>query len=256
MHRYLIDRGMKDLNPLQYGKRQCPPGHSFGPAIRPFYLLHYVLSGKGTLFADGKAYPVRAGEYFLILPDEITTYTADKNDPWEYLWLGFSGEGAERLRRLGERVGELPRSMFEELMRAGDDGFLEWGGVVEEYIASILHRLIAELFANRPTHTHYARRAETIIRTTYMQPDITVGKIADELRLDRHHLARLFKARYGVTMQDHLISVRIDRAAELLRAGHSATKSAALCGYTDFSNFSKMFRRRFGMSPGQYREKR
>ena len=255
MHRYFIDRGMKDLNPLQYGKRQCPPSHSFGPAIRPFYLIHYVLAGKGVLYKGEAAYPVKAGEYFLIFPDEVTTYTADADEPWEYLWLGFTGERAERLLRLESPVGTLPRSIFEELMKVGDGGFLEFNGVVEDYVASVLHRMIAEMFAHRAAHAHYARRAETILRTMYMQPDISVEQIAKELLIDRHHLARLFKARYGITMQAYLIETRINRAAEFLAEGHSATESAALCGYTDFSNFSKMFRRRFGVSPGKYAKK-
>ncbi len=255
MHRYLIDRGMKDLNPLQYGKRQCPPAHSFGPAVRPFFLLHYVLAGKGVLYKENAAYPVKAGEFFLIFPGEVTTYTADANEPWEYLWLGFTGERAERLLQLERPVGALPRSIFEELIKMGEDGFLEFGGVVEDYVASVLHRMIAEIFAHRAAHAHYARRAETILRTMYMQPDMTVEDVARELRIDRHHLARLFKARYGMTMQAYLIETRIQRAAELLCDGHSATESAALCGYADFSNFSKMFRRRFGVSPGQYAKK-
>lgn len=255
MHRYFVDRGMKDLNPLHYGKRQCPPSHSFGPAVRPFFLIHYVLSGKGVLYKENGVYPVKAGEYFLIFPDEVTTYTADEREPWEYLWLGFTGERAERLRQLPSPVGTLPRSIFEELMKVGEDGFLEFGGAIEDYVASVLHRLLAELFAHRAASAHYARRAETILRTMYMQPDITVEGVARELHVDRHHLARLFRARYGVTMQEYLIDLRIKRAAELLCEGHSATASAALCGYADFSNFSKVFRRRFGVSPGKYARK-
>ena len=255
MQYYMIDRRMRDLNPLHYGKQQCPPSYSYGPAVRPFCLIHYVLSGKGVLYKENGVYSVKAGEDFLIFPDEVTTYTADEREPWEYLWLGFTGERAERLRQLESPVGTLPRSIFEELMQVGDDGFLEFGGVVEDYAASVLHRMLAEIFAHRAAHAHYARRAETILRTMYMQPDISVEKIANELRVDRHHLARLFKARYGVTMQEYLIDTRIRRAAELLAEGHSATESATLCGYTDFSNFSKMFRRRYGVSPGQYAKK-
>ena len=41
-----------DLCLYQYGKEQCDPGHSFGPATRNHYLFHYVLSGTGTLMAD------------------------------------------------------------------------------------------------------------------------------------------------------------------------------------------------------------
>lgn len=39
-----------DVNPLICGEEACEPGHTFGPAARDYYLLHYVLSGKGTFF--------------------------------------------------------------------------------------------------------------------------------------------------------------------------------------------------------------
>lgn len=253
-NRYLLDRRMKDLNPLLYGTEQCAPRHRHGPAVRPYYLLHYVLSGKGTFYTRGEEYVVSAGEFFLICPEEVTTYEADAQDPWQYVWLGFEGELATQLNGLEIPVGKLPPQIFEELLEAGEDDFSEWEGAVEQYIASTLHRILAELLAHRTARAHYARRAETYIRTRYMQ-DITIEEIADALSLDRRYLSRLFKKRYGVTMQEYLVNTRLNRAAELLRAGHTVNESAALCGYSDISNFSKMFHRRFGVSPGAYAEK-
>lgn len=255
MEIYLVNREMKDLNPLTYGIMQCRPGYRYGPMVRPFYLVHYVLSGKGIFYKDEGAYPVKAGEFFMILPGEVTSYEADREDPWKYLWLYFEGETAKRLENLESPVGPLPRAMFDDLIAAGNNSFSEWGGVTEEYIAAILHRMIAEIFIHRSPHSHHARRAETYIRTRYSDPDLSVEGIAAALSLDRHHLARLFKARYGMTMREYLINTRIHRAAELLREGHSVTETTALCGYTDLPNFSKMFRRHFGVSPGQYRKR-
>ena len=65
-------------------------------------------------------------------------------------------------------------------------------------------------------------------------------------------VARLFKARYGVTMQDYLISVRLEAAAKLLSSGYTVAESALLCGYRDPFNFSKMFHRQYGISPRDY----
>lgn len=255
MEIYLVNREMKDLNPISYGIVQCRPGHHYGPMSPPFYLIHYVLSGTGTLFKDEKEYPVKAGEFFLIRPWEVGSYTADMQDPWRYLWLYFDGETAKRLDRLEHPVGPLPREMFDELIAAGYDSFSEWGGMTEEYIAAILHRMIAEIFTLRSPKAHYACRAETYIRTKYSDPSLSIEEIAERLSLDRHHLARLFKARYKMTMQAYLIATRMAHAATLLTKGHSVSESAALCGYTDLPNFSKMFRRHFGVSPSRYAKK-
>ena len=255
MEIYLVNRDMKDLNPMTYGFMQCKPSYGFGPSVRPFYLVHYVLSGKGVLCKGEKTYPVKAGEFFMIMPGEVTYYEADKHEPWQYLWMAFEGETAKRLDQLESPVGSLPRAMFDELIVAGNNSFSEWGGMTEEYIAAILHRMIAEIFVHRPPHNQHARRAETYIRTRYNDPALSVEEIAAALSIDRHHLARLFKARYGMTMKEYIINTRINRAAELLRVGHSVTESALLCGYSDLPNFSKRFRRAYGVSPRQYAQR-
>ena len=48
------------------GCSKTEPLHSFGPAIKPHYLIHYVMDGKGVFTIDGQEYPLRAGYGFLI----------------------------------------------------------------------------------------------------------------------------------------------------------------------------------------------
>ena len=50
------------------GREQCAPGHFWGPAIRPHYLLHVVLHGKGEFFYQEQKYELSAGDAFLIEP--------------------------------------------------------------------------------------------------------------------------------------------------------------------------------------------
>ena len=108
---FLTDRKLQDLNPLTAGEEACVPGHSFGPAIRNYTLIHYVLRGKGTLYARGGTFPVRAGQIFVILPGEVTTYTADADDPWYYRWIGFNGTLSTRFSQLPPVIS-LPETFF------------------------------------------------------------------------------------------------------------------------------------------------
>ena len=251
----LVDRGLHDLNPLTMGTEVCKPGYRFGPTVRPYYLLHYVLSGKGRLFIKGKVYTIEAGGYFLICPGEAATYEADREDPWHYFWIHFTGNLAARLEALPSPVGTLSRATMQELYQAARTDFPGWEGAREEYVTSVLHRIVAEMLVNRPSHAHYARRAQTYIRTMYMQ-DISVESIAQSLSLNRRYLSRLFKARYGVTMQEYLVTVRLEAAAKLLSDGYSVAESAQLCGYRDQFNFSNMFHRRYGVSPRDFASKK
>ena len=85
-----------DLNLYQFGWERCAPSHSFGPAARSHYLFHYVISGTGTLNADDssgntRTYQIKSGQGFMIFPQQINTYIADRDLPWEYVWIEFDG---------------------------------------------------------------------------------------------------------------------------------------------------------------------
>lgn len=85
-----------DLGLFQFGWEKCAPAHSFGPATRNHYLFHYVLSGTGTLMADDskgvtQTYSIKSMQGFMIFPNQITTYVADHDLPWEYVWIEFDG---------------------------------------------------------------------------------------------------------------------------------------------------------------------
>ena len=71
------------------GLSRTEPLHSFGPALKPHYLIHYIVSGRGRLQLGGKEYPLEQGYGFLIPPEELAFYQADEADPWTYVWVGF-----------------------------------------------------------------------------------------------------------------------------------------------------------------------
>ncbi|MEG2356974.1 MAG: AraC family ligand binding domain-containing protein, partial [Clostridia bacterium] len=67
---------------IESGWENCKSGHSYGPAIRDHYLIHYVASGKGQFTAHGATYEIGAGQGFIIYPDQVTFYQADQQEPW------------------------------------------------------------------------------------------------------------------------------------------------------------------------------
>lgn len=243
----LTNRHLLDLNPLIAGEEECAPGHSFGPAVRRFFLLHYVRRGRGTYYAYGGVYPVEAGQAFLILPGEVTTYTADESDPWHYQWIGFDGALAERFRQLPP-VFSVQDPVFRDIFRRMGDA-----SVWEYHIASGLLRLYAELFSGESRGNSHVKRVENYIRSAYMER-ITVEQIARQMNLDRRYLSRLFKEKTGQTIQEYLLSVRLEAACLCLQEGRSVQEAAQLCGYEDVSNFSKMFKRRYGKSPAYWKK--
>ena len=241
----LINRHFRDLNPLTVGREDCVPGKKHGPAIRKYTLIHYVESGEGIITNEHGTYRVHAGEAFIILPGEITTYAADEENPWSYSWVGFDGEKSEDFKKL-DTVIAFPGDIISRMLETAGQNLREYR------MASLLFELYAELFEEEEERNLYVRRVKDHIRTLYMQP-LSVEEIADMMKLDRRYLSRLFKQNTGRTIQQYLIYVRMEEAKKYLSKGVSVERTAMLCGYFDTCNFSKMFKRYSGVSPMKWK---
>ena len=238
----LTNRHLQDLNPLIAGEEICAASHRFGPFVRKYTLIHYVIKGKGVFYARGKEYPVEAGQAFLFLPDEVTTYQADTLDPWHYQWIGFDGSLSTQFAQLPP-VFPVKEEIFRKAFHSISDP-----ATLEFHLASALFLLYASLFSKKVNTNQHVQRVQSYIQTSYMQA-VRVEDIAMHLNLDRRYLSRLFKKKTGQSIQDYLIQTRLDAALQHLEDGYSVTEAAILCGYEDVSNFSKMFKKRYGISP-------
>ena len=76
----LLKPKFKDFHLCFCGFAECEPLHSYGPAARPNYILHYVMKGKGIYQVGETKYQLKEGQAFLIEPESLTFYQADKKD--------------------------------------------------------------------------------------------------------------------------------------------------------------------------------
>ena len=260
-----------DLGLYQFGREDCDPAHSFGPAIRNHYLFHYILNGKGTFFwqdARGHEHEMRlkAGQGFLISPRQITTYVADERIPWEYCWLEFDGLRAkESLEIIGLSVNnpiynpvhsEFSQIMKEEMLyivRNKKEAPLHLIGHLYLFIDALM-RSVKE---NQPTVSkvkdYYIKEALAYIEHNYMN-DISVESIAESSGLNRSYFGKIFKESVGKSPQEFLINYRMIKAAELLRrTRYSINEIGCAVGYPNQLHFSRAFKSVYGVSPRNWR---
>ncbi len=85
---------------------------------------------------------------------------------------------------------------------------------------------------------------------------LTLADIARSAGSNPHTLQQHFRATFGRTVIDYLRECRLRRAATALqRDGISVARAAEIAGYGSQANFSTAFRRHFGQSPKQYRDR-
>ena len=249
---WIAGQHWKDINPLQCGWEQCEAGHSFGPTVRGFYLMHYVLSGRGIFSAHGTDFSLRKGQMFIIHPQELTFYKAGSQDPWQYIWIGFEAD-ITMPAALQKSVLSMPelRSTF---LRLKDAQRLSAGR--EQFLCSVLWEILCALQQTdhrlAQARTDYAMQAMTFLETHYMAK-ISIADMADQMNLDRSYLCRLFRKRAGYSPQQYLTELRLQKAMLLMSEEHCSLSDAAFyVGYSDTASFSRAFRQKYGMPPGRY----
>ncbi len=249
------------------GLSRTEPMHSFGPALKPHYLIHYILSGRGKFAIGGEEYPLDAGCGFLITPDELAFYQADEKDPWTYVWVGFSGTlAAEYVSNIGLSVRQpvFRSDASEELYRIVKDMMdhntfdlshdLRRNGQLGVFLSVIAEGSRVEKEGENGKANIYVRKAISFIQSNYCNP-IKVTDVADYVCINRSYLYTLFQNSMGMSPQRFLTTFRITKAAELLQTTALPIESIALsCGYQDPLVFTKAFRQMKQMSPSAFRK--
>ncbi|HSZ51983.1 MAG TPA: helix-turn-helix transcriptional regulator [Caulobacteraceae bacterium] len=114
-----------------------------------------------------------------------------------------------------------------------------------------------EMASRMPTAREEAKAAEAvrIIDAASADP-LTVEGLAAAVGLGRQRFALAFRRTVGVTPYNYVLRRRLEAAAERLRAGPEPVLAVALdVGFGDLSEFTRRFRRHFGVSPGAWRRK-
>ena len=236
------------VNPVQFGYQKCEPSHSYGPAVRTHWLIHFVLSGCGIFEIDGKTYTVRAGSLFVIPPMIETYYEADSQNPWYYTWIGFDADDSVTLP-FSRPVFDCfeAKEIFEQMRFCS-----EYEAGKSAYLAGCIWRLIALISEHGKHRPDYIDMALSCIHSEYTN-NITVGEIAQRLSLDRSYFSTLFQKRMGVSPAKYLRNYRLSKAAELMtRYGEKPAVAANSVGYYDLFHFSKAFKQYYGVSPRKY----
>jgi AraC-like DNA-binding protein len=254
---------LRPVNLYHCGHEQCKPSHSFGPAIRPHFLIHYILQGTGSYYVDGKVYHLQGREGFLICPGVTTFYCADDKDPWEYCWIGFDGYDVPAIL---QECGLSPAS----LIFSDRSGGLLWKDILElidlftkrkgnefTYLGQ-LYRCFSHMYlppenSSKLVYEAQMDKALEYIHNNYSY-EIAVTDIANYLCIDRSYLYKIFMKHINVSPQQYLINYRLSISQKLLKdTSLSITEIAYSCGFKDASSFDKHFKKYSGITPNQYR---
>jgi AraC-like DNA-binding protein len=234
--------------------------------ISSYGVWQYTLAGKGRIDLKNGSHDLLPGSLMIVsVPGPHVYYLPEDLPSWEFVFLVMIGREAIRITKLIERhlgnVLETDKtqktlSLLYEMLDKLFSGEINDPFVNSCYTYRICMTLLEEL-ADTGSVLREQPFAELIeFLKDNLRRDISVEEMADVMHLSRSHFTRIFSKEMGMSPRMYLEDLRLKTALGLLfKEQMSVKETAALCGIYDVNYFCRLFKKRYGISPGKYREK-
>ncbi len=259
-------RILRDLEEdIPFGARSCgryrvlQPWRGREHLPREVIQLFWVVDGQGSAVINGETRLLEPGDVFFYYPGDKHIFRAE-HDFVEFEWMTVDGSmamgiiDAFKFPREPLRAGKCPEELFNQLESEIKD-ISPYG---QRKAAATAYRIISLARGIPDTQAgsdSLISRCLDIIDSSYMDSDLNVNSIAEELSVHRSRLSRLFREKMDVSLIDYLISTRINKALSLLRSSSLTIADVSTqTGYKDPDYFAKSFKKSIGQTPGEYRQ--
>jgi AraC-like DNA-binding protein len=240
---------------------QCQKGFRTKERLleKPYFL--YVHKGKGLFIIGEVQYKCTAGDLFFCPYNVPNTIIADDSDP--YLLSGVDFEFVKGISEFS------PPTQFREHINIYDNAQFLWltfelisrkatvDAGYTEYTQTLFKAWLL-LVANLRNEDPRTSMAENIA-SYLLQNDarnMSLEEIGEEFKYHPNHINRVFKSKFGTTICQYHLELRIKKAIQfLMYSNYSVGEISNLCGYEDINYFSRIFKQIKGLSPSQYRNK-
>ena len=217
--------------------------------------------------SDKKAMEV--GQFVLRKPDVPSPRYFPANETIGYYWIYFTGNRAEQLLKdcnlEPDRVYTVQEECMKELRQDFTLLFQEasekrpgYPQMLVSVLLTILVRLSRNIGSNQAEKedrlSRQLEKSALYIQGNFSDSTLTVAKLADRIHLSKSRYRAVFQKSFGISPCEYIIQQRLTHACELLKnTSHNVSKIANYCGYQDTAYFCRLFRKKTGFTPLEYR---
>lgn len=232
----------------------------------PSYVVwQYTLSGKGIFENKKGKQELLPGSLMIVsVPSPHVYYLPENSSHWEFIFLVMIGREALRITQMIEtNLGNCldmtnhdktvnTLFLFVQSLQKNEIGnpFIN-----SNYTYGLCMTLLEELGDHpRPKKNQPFEELRQFLRNN-IEKDISVQEMAEFCNISRSHFSRLFSEQMGISPRLYLEDLRLKTAMGILYNERSSVKETAMrCGFNDVNYFCRLFKKRFGISPGKFKE--
>lgn len=244
-----------------------------------FYELYYFLKGNTTYIVEGHTYFLLPGDILLVSPEERhQTLSSSEDAAYEHIVVQISRPFMEQFQ-----IGNIYLGQCFDISKTEHENLLRMPAPQRQRIENCLQDLLAESFfkSNEAVlaktcilsyllvgvNLMYTSRGKTLqtarscslviadvanyINEHYTEP-LTMEELSAQFFISKNHLQREFQHIYGISIHQFIIRKRVSSARNLMTDGIPPTEVYLQCGFHDYSNFFRVFKKEYGLSPVEY----
>ncbi|WP_125152146.1 AraC family transcriptional regulator [Clostridium rectalis] len=247
-----------------------------------FNKIIVFISGKVTYLIEGKSYKLRPWDILIINKNEIHKPIIDSKEVYEriIIWVNtefilkhnskecdllksFKIARKEKLNllRLTPNLIEKLKYILLNLENAKVDNrfgsHILSNSLFLQFLVYLNRLFLGNNKANNENvDIEYDENIDKVLNYINVNicDDLSIEKIASILYINKYYLMHKFKKHTGYTIYNYIIQKRLIRAITLMKEGKNATEACMNSGFKDYSNFVRVFKKNFKMSPKNYRE--
>ncbi len=233
---------------------------------REDYYLQYLVQGKMRVWLEEGEQIMEPGQAVLYYPHTGYRYAMDGREEIQYYWLHFTGSGADKLvkdcrlpnRRLLSLGSSAPivsqfEGLFHDFILRDHCFALSAASRLLSVCVEISRRLEAAE-GNRAAGVGRVYRAISHIHQNY-EKKLTIPFLAELEHVSPSRFRLLFREATGLSPMDYITVLRLNHARQLmLQTDNSLGEIARAVGYPDQLYFSRVFKKRTGLTPSDYRQ--
>lgn len=248
------------------------------------YELHFIPSGKGTLYVQKRTYEIIPGTFYLTGPGIYHEQKSDVNDPMAEYCLNFElciadKKSVRKGSHINSELCEITKTLLDTYFWFGSDMYdtsrifsLIMSELENQWLGyyTNLHNLICQIIINAVRC--YTNQRKTSFRIPKRIPDdnrrliidsylreydkkLTALELAGRLGVSTRQLDRIMIDYYDMPFKKKLVKTRLEQAKHLLT--HTMLlidEISERTGFSTTSYFCKMFKKNEGLTPDSYRQ--